>query len=83
MANINSRWTLKEEDFGPLWEYIKDDSVTDITLNCDGKELWITSLDKGKYRVDNHGCDRDFVTNFTHRVSNKESKQFNKMEPLL
>lgn len=83
MAEKNNRWALKEEDFGPLWKYIKDDTITDITLNCDGRELWVTSLDKGKYRVENHGCDRDFVINFTHRVSNKESKQFNKMEPLL
>ncbi len=83
MANIDNRWDLKEEDFGPLWKYIKDDSITDISLNCDGRELWITSLDKGKYRVENHGCDKEFVTNFTHRVSNKESKQFNKREPLL
>lgn len=81
--NAKEKWALKEEDFGPLWKYVQDDDITDINLNRDGEELWITHVSKGKYRVEEHGCDADFVKLFTHRVSNNESAQFNQQEPLL
>lgn len=85
MAIETSRWDLQPADFGPLWNYIADDNVTDIDLNCDGSELWITDLNKGRYRVEKHpeDCNMKFVTTFTQRVANKVSKQFNKKEPLL
>lgn len=83
MAELLERWDIKPEDFGPLWPYVNDDDVSDVSLNYEGKELWVTHLEKGKYRVDNHGCDAEFVRKFTVRVCNKVSKQFNQMEPVL
>ena len=74
---------LQPEDFGPLLEYIEDDNVTDINLNRNGSELWVVHLEKGKYRVENHGCDSNFVNRFTHRVRDHENAQFNAMEPVL
>ena len=80
-----NRWDLKPEDYDCLWEYVTDDNVTDIDLNCNGKELWITDLEKGRYRVEDlpESCNAKFVTTFCQRVANKVSKQFNKKEPLL
>ena len=74
---------ITPEDFGPLWEYVNDDSITDINLNRNGRELWITHLEKGKYRVDNHNCNYEFIKKFTHRVTNHENVQFNPMNPVL
>lgn len=83
MAELLGRWDIKREDYGPLWKYVDDDNVSDVSLNCDGKELWITDLDKGKYQVFDHGCDETFVRQFTVRVMNQVSKQFNQQEPVL
>ncbi len=74
---------LKPKDFGPLLKYIEDDNITDINLNRDGEELWITDLEKGKYRVEDHDCDSTFVNQFTHRVRDHENVQFNAMTPVL
>lgn len=83
MADLLQRWDIRPEDFGPLWPYVNDDDVTDITLNCNGKELWVTHSDNGKYRVMNHACNEGFVKQFTARVMNKVSKQFNQFNPVL
>lgn len=83
MAYDNKQWDLKKDDFGPLWEYVEDDNVTDINLNCYGSELWVTYLDKGKRFIENHECDSKFANQFVHRVSNKQSKNFNKESPVL
>ncbi|MEE1502922.1 MAG: ATPase, T2SS/T4P/T4SS family [Acutalibacteraceae bacterium] len=91
---IEKRWELKPDDYGPLWDFVSDDNVTDIDLNCNGEELWVTDLDRGRYRVEplpikNEGeknevkCDAAFVSTFCQRVANSVSKQFNKKEPLL
>lgn len=74
---------IKPEDFGPLLKYVNDDDITDINLNRNGKELWITDLAKGKYLVEDHECDEEFVKLFVHRVSNHENAQFNAMYPVL
>lgn len=83
MDRIQERWDIKPEDFGPLWQYVDDDDVSDVTLNCDGAELWVTHLEKGKYRVDNHGCDEAFVRQFVVRAANKVSRPFNQQNPVL
>lgn len=33
------RWTFKDEYYGPLIDFVKDDNVTDINFN--GKDVWI------------------------------------------
>lgn len=81
-ADISLR-ELTPEKFGPLWPYIQDDNVTDINLNRDGRELWITDLEKGKCLVEKHECDAAFVKQFVHHVQNHENVQFNPMSPVL
>lgn len=76
-------WELRPSDFGPLLEYVQDLNVTDIDLNCNGRELWITDLKRGKYLVENHGCNEDFVEQFTSRIRDHENVQFNAREPVL
>ena len=39
-------------DFGPLKRYLDDDDVTDISYS-NGGQLWLKTLSKGVYRVDN------------------------------
>ena len=39
-------------DFGPLKEYLDDDNITDISYSNNG-QIWLKSLDKGVYRVEN------------------------------
>lgn len=74
---------LTPDTFGPLWEYIENDDITDINLNRDGTELWVTDLRKGKYKIEEHKCDKEFVDFFNHRVRNHENVQFNQMNPVL
>ena len=83
MADLLDRWDIKPADYGPLWKYVNDDNISDVTLNCNGRELWITDLETGKRCITGHGCDENFVEQFTRRVANKVSKQFNQSEPVL
>ena len=71
---------LTEDNYGPLLEYVQDSNVTDINWN--GKELWIDDLTKKRYLSDVHLPD-DFVRQFTVRVANSVSKQFNQYNPTL
>ena len=86
MANENNNPSLQElsaDKFGPLLKYIEDDNVTDINLNRDGRELWIADLQRGKYLVEKHDCNSEFVQRFVHHVQNHENVQFNPMNPVL
>lgn len=56
-----------EEQFGPFWKYISTPSVTDVDYN--GRDLWITDIEKGKYKVDEKLSER-FIDSFTHVVGN-------------
>ena len=42
-------WNMKDENFGPLLKYIKNENVTDLNFN--GKDLWIEDLYLGRYSV--------------------------------
>lgn len=89
---------ITKEFFGPLWEYIKDDNVTDIKWN--GKTLWIDDLTKGRYLAqsmqegfDEKGniikkqmpikLDKEWVDVFTQNVANSVNENFNVTEPSL
>lgn len=79
MAKAKMR-EIKNENFGPLLPYIKDDNVTDINWN--GNELWIDDLTKGRYMSEIKLTD-EFVDQFSIRISNAENDPFNKYTPLL
>ena len=72
--------TIKDEYFGPILKYVKDDAVTDINWN--GRKLWIDDLNKGRYATDDV-LDDDWVKNFSQRIANLVSRSFNASSPLL
>jgi pilus assembly protein CpaF len=73
--------TLAADNYGPFWQYVSDDRVTDADFN--GTDLWITDVDGRRTQIVEHGITQDFVRAFSQRVANKVSKPFNKMAPLL
>ena len=42
-------WDLKEECFGPLLPYVKDQQVTDINYN--GTDVWIEKKNMGSEKL--------------------------------
>lgn len=71
---------LREDAFGTMLPYIKNDLVTDINWN--GRQLWIDDLSKGRYCAPDILTDT-FVQQFATRVSNVVSESFNKYNPRL
>lgn len=78
---IKTEWELAPAHFGPLWEYVADDEVTDIDFN--GKDLWITNTANERVCVKEHGVTKEFIEKFSHYVANNVSKPFNKVDNLL
>lgn len=68
------------EQFGVFWKYIENPDVTDIDYN--GSALWITDLQKGRYRSEEE-VTKEFITSFTHNISNCVNKQFNNANKVL
>lgn len=76
---------LGKEYFGPLWKYVQNDEITDIDYN--GKELWLTNSLNEKYMVNQTYTDENittgFVEQFSQKIANVVSRQFNKRNPCL
>jgi len=76
---------LGQEYFGPLWEFIEDPVITDIDYN--GTEIWITNVMNERYQLEQRFVDTyitsAFVEQFTQRIANVVSRQFNKRNPEL
>ncbi len=77
----SKEWELQPAHFGPLWEYIADDEITDIDYN--GMDLWITNTDNVRAKVLEHGVNKEFVEKFSHYIANNVSKPFNRVDNLL
>ena len=74
--------TIKEQDFGPLLPYIKNDAITDINYN--GQDVWLNHLEYGRYKEKRDiGIDDEFAARFAARLSNLMNVQFNKYNPTL
>lgn len=76
---------LGKEYFGPFWKFIVNDEITDVDYN--GREVWLTNIYNERYRV-NPAYVKDnfspaFVEQFTQRIANVVSRQFNKRYPEL
>lgn len=69
-----------EEQFGVLWRYLSEPGVTDVDYN--GKALWITDLKRGRYRA-REKLTEQFISTFTHNISNCVNKQFNNANKIL
>lgn len=76
---------LGKEYFGPLWKYVANPDITDIDYN--GKEIWVTNVYNERYQVSQQFVDEQitpaFVEQFTQRIANVVSRQFNKRNPEL
>ena len=76
---------LGREYFGPLWKYVANQDITDIDYN--GAELWLTNVYNERYKVNQQYVDEHitsaFVEQFTQRIANVVSRQFNKRNPEL
>lgn len=76
---------LSKEYFGPLWKYIQNDAITDIDYN--GKELWITNSLNERYMVSSaytrEYISPGFIEQFSQKIANVVSRQFNKRNPCL
>lgn len=75
-----SKFEFQDEHFGPLAPYIQDDNVTDINFN--GTDVWIDDLTRGRYKS-NINLTPEFVNQFTVRVADRVSENFNQYNPLL
>lgn len=70
-------------DFGPLKSYLfEDDNITDISYS-NGGQLWLKSIDKGVYRVDNPGIDDKLMEKIAFQCANAVGKSFNMAHPFL
>ena len=72
---------MSESFFGPLWPYIKDRNITDVDFN--GRELWITDCNSHRRKVADIPLTKQFVNVFTGHVANMQSREFNKLNPVL
>ena len=73
-------WVLKEECFGPLLPYVKDQQVTDINYN--GTDVWIEHLKYG-IRKAPVNLTPEFAGRFSVLISNIVSEQINKFNNVL
>ena len=69
-------------DFGPLKMYLDDDNITDISYSNNG-QVWLKSLDKGVYRVENPGIDNELMEKIAFQCANIMGKTFNMASPFL
>lgn len=76
---------LGKEYFGPLWKFVSNSEITDIDYN--GNELWLTNVYNERYKVSaafvKEYLTPQFVEQFTQRIANVVSRQFNKCNPEL
>ena len=69
-------------DFGPLKKYLDDDDVTDISYS-NGGQLWLKTLSKGVYRVEEDGINDALIEKIAFQCSNVMGKTFNMAHPFL
>ena len=69
-------------DFGPLKQYLDNDDVTDISYSNNG-QLWIKTLSKGLFRVENKDVDNAFMEKLAFQCANSMGKSFNMAQPFL
>ncbi len=76
---------LGKEYFGPLWKFVTNSDITDIDYN--GTEIWLTNIYNERYRASAtfvaENITPAFVEQFTQRIANVVSRQFNKLNPEL
>lgn len=69
-------------DFGPIKKYLNDDNVTDISYS-NGGQVWLKTLDKGIYRVNEPEINNALMEKIAFQCSNIMGKTFNMAQPFL
>ncbi len=69
-------------DFGSLKGYLSDDDITDISYS-NGGQIWLKTLSKGIYRVENSDVNNAFMEKLAFQCSNVMGKTFNMAHPFL
>ena len=69
-------------DFGPLKEYLEQDDITDISYS-NGGQLWLKTLSKGIFRIENSTINNTFMEKLAFQCSNVMGKTFNMAHPFL
>lgn len=80
MNEFQKKFLLKRQDYGLLYSYLIEETVTDINWN--GRQLWINDLEKGRYMASEILLE-EFVDRFSSLLANLTNKPFNKMNPVL
>lgn len=69
-------------DFGILTTLLENDDITDISYS-NGGQLWLKTLSKGYFRVENSTVDDAFMEKLAFQCSNVMGKTFNMAHPFL
>lgn len=69
-------------DFGPLKEYLETDDITDVSYS-NGGQVWLKTLSRGSYRVENPAINNAFMEKLAFQCSNVMGKTFNMAHPFL
>ena len=69
-------------DFGPLKQFLDNDDVTDISYTNSG-QVWLKTLSKGVFRVENTGIDNALMEKIAFQCANSMGKSFNMANPFL
>jgi len=73
---------FQQVDFGPLRQFLENDDVTDISYS-NGGQVWVKTLSKGVFRVENTGVDNTLVEKIAFQCANTMGKSFNMANPFL
>ncbi len=69
-------------DFGAIEKYLIDDDVTDISYS-NGGQVWLKTLSKGIYKVEDPAVNNAFMEKLAFQCSNVMGKTFNMAHPFL
>jgi len=69
-------------DFGPVKKYLDDDDITDISYS-NGGQVWLKTLSKGIYRVDDPEVNNAFMEKLAFQCANVMGSTFNMAHPFL
>ena len=73
---------FQQVDFGPLLDYLNNDDITDISYS-NGGQIWLKSLSKGVFRVENPGVNNALMEKIAFQCANAMGKAFNMANPFL
>ena len=69
-------------DFGPVRQFLDDDDVTDISYS-NGGQVWLKTLSKGIFRIENSNINNAFMEKLAFQCANVMGTTFNMAHPFL